>query len=79
MLLFSHENLEPDPVLGVDCCQWGAKACDASLGLLDVVLEKVSIDHHVDHFFMFLTVGNEHAEAIAQSVVDGANAPRQHI
>ena len=70
MLLFSHQDLEPDPILSVDSCQRGAKARDSTLRLLDIILEKVSIDDHVNHLFVLQTIGDKHAETIAQGVID---------
>ena len=39
VLLLSHENFEPDPVLRVDRCQRSAEGCDSFLGLLNIILK----------------------------------------
>ena len=79
VLLLTHEDLKPDPVLSVDSRQWSAEACDASLSLLDVVFEQVFVDHKVDHLLILFAVSQQDLESIHECLVDGADTARDHI
>ena len=68
VLFLTHQDLQPNSILGVNRCKWSAEACDSSLGLLNIVFEKVSIDNHVNHRLVGLAVGHEHTEAVLESV-----------
>ena len=79
ILLLSHQNFQPYPVLGVHCGQRRVKARDTTLCLLNIVFEQVTINNKIYCFWMLLAVGDKDAEPISECVVNGADRSRDRV
>ena len=79
VLLLSHQDLQPDPILCIHSRQGRIKACDTSLCLFYIIFEQVAIHNEIDSFRVSLAIGDEDAESVPKRVVDGADGTRDRV